>query len=90
MGKYKQLVGTCPECSEITMFDERSEIICQCCGLVIFRPGNDQVAICVGNNTPLIYEKEDFKVPHNMHIASVAERVGLAMIELKWNKTDLF
>ena len=90
MSKYKQIVGTCPECEGTTMFDLHSEIICQDCGLVIFRPGNDQVAVCVGNNTPLIYEKEDFKIPHNMHIASVAERVGLAMIELKWDRADLF
>ena len=90
MGKYKQLVGTCPECSETTMFDERSEIICQGCGLVIFRPGNSQVAVYVGNNTPMICEKEQFTVPHNMHIVSVGERVGLSMIELKWNRDDLF
>ena len=89
MGKYKQLVGTCPECSEITMFDERSEIICQGCGLVIFRPGNSQVVVYVGNNTPLIYEKEDFKIPHNMYVASIAERVSLSMIELKYKNTYL-
>ena len=89
MNKYKQLVGTCPECSETTMFDERSEIICQGCGLVIFRPGNSQVAVCMGNNTPLIYEKEDFKIPHNMYIFSVAERVGLAAIQLKYKNNFL-
>lgn len=89
MSKYRTIVGTCPECSATTMFDERSEIICQGCGLVIHRPGISQIAVYVGNNTPLIYEKENFKIPHNMHIASVAEKVGLAMIELKWNKVDL-
>lgn len=89
MGKYRQLVGECPECSGVTMFDKRSEIICQNCGLVIFRPGNDQVAVYIGNNTPMIYEKEEFKIPQNMHIASVGERVGLSMVELKWNEADL-
>lgn len=89
MGKYKQLVGKCIECKGTTMFDLHGEIICQNCGLVIFRPGNSQVVVYVKNNTPLVYEKEDFKVPYNMHISSVAERVGLALIELKYNKVDL-
>lgn len=89
MGKYRQIVGVCTECSGVTMFDLRAEIVCQKCGLVIKRPSNDQVAVCIGNNTPILQMKDNFKIPHNMYIASVAERVNLAMIELKY-KGDLF
>ena len=90
MGNYKKIVGVCPECNGKTMFDLRAEIVCQKCGLILHRPGNSQIAVCIGNNTPLLYEKENFKIPHNMHISSVVERVGLAMIELKWDRADLF
>ena len=66
MSKYKQLVGTCPECSETTMFDERSEIICQGCGLVIFRPGISQIAISKNNSEPIICSQDQNNIPINL------------------------
>lgn len=89
MSNYRKIVSTCPECSGITMFDLRAEIVCQDCGLVIHSTKKDQITVYVGNNGPLLYETNNLKIPHNTHVVSVVERVGLKMLLLEYGTGDL-
>lgn len=86
MTKYAQKVGNCPECGGQTMYDVRDEIVCQVCGLVLHTPGSTQsVSICIENHPPIICREGSGNIPKDTHIVSVVERVGMTMINLKYN-----